>query len=70
MIDEIPNTYNMAFTNMSEGELAIAIDDYDITHMYIQNGAKPPLDVIAPRLSQLKVEGIHDSTELQKYVIL
>ena len=44
------------------------IGSHSITHMYIGNGVIPSLEVVAPRLTHLKIPDVTESTQLQRYV--
>ena len=53
-----------------ESEIIRYIGNHSITHMYIRNGVIPSLEVVAPRLTHLRIYGITESTQLQRYVYL
>ena len=51
-----------------ESEVIIDAGDYGITYMHVWNGVIPSLEIVAPRLTHLKIWNITDSTQLQKYL--
>ena len=68
-IDDIPYEWNCTFKYIEDdSEIIRDIGNHRITHMYISNGVIPSLEVVAPRLTHLKIEGITKSTQLQRYV--
>ena len=55
-------------TISDEREITRDIGDHYITHMLIENGVIPSLEVVAPRLTHLRISGITESSQLQRYV--
>ena len=66
-IDDIPCRCSLKDIKY-DNEIIRDIGNHSITHMYIENGVIPSLEVVAPRLTHLKIYGITKSTQLQRYV--
>ena len=66
-IEDIPD-YCTFKDIKDDSEIIRDIGSHSITHMYILNGVIPSLEVVAPRLTHLKIYGITESTQLQRYV--
>ena len=68
-IDDIPDWWHCTFKTIEDdSEIIRDIGNHSITHMYIENGVIPSLEVVAPRLTHLKILAITKSTQLQRYV--
>ena len=66
-IDDIPEYCTFKYIE-DDSEIIRDIGNHSITHMYIENGVIPSLEVVAPRLTHLKIDDITESTQLQRYV--
>ena len=70
-IDDIPDEFDCTFKIIEDdSEIIRDIGSYSITYMNIENGVIPSLEVVAPRLTHLRIDGKTESTQLQWYVFL
>ena len=66
-IDDIP--YDCTFKDIEYNrEIIRDIGNHSITHMYVSNGVIPSLEVVAPRLTHLKIHHLTEFTQLQRYM--
>ena len=66
-IEDIP--HYCTFKDIEDdSEIIRDIGNHSITHMYIKNGVIPSLEVVAPRLTHLRVSVVHEESQLQRYV--
>ena len=68
-IEDIPDDCTFK-TIEDESEIIRDIGSHSITHMCISNGVIPSLEVVAPRLTHLRIRGITKSTQLQRYIYM
>ena len=66
-IEDIPYDCKLKIIE-DDSKIIKDIGNHSITHMFIWNGVIPSLEVVAPRLTHLKISFITESTELQRYV--
>lgn len=65
--DRIHHPFQIQWKTVDADEIAEAIAKaHHITHMAI-DGVVPPLDVIAPKLTHLRITGVTNSTQLERY---
>ena len=66
-IEDIPNVCTFRYIT-HDIEITRDIGNHSITHMFIRYGVMPSLEVIAPRLTHLRVNDLHPDVQLTRYV--
>ena len=65
-IDESPTHYYLYKIVEDVGEITTDIGNNYITHMYIKGNMLPALFTVAPQLTHLRIEGLSDSSPLER----